>query len=131
MSKERKYLNEFEMSLLEKYGIKRLKKKYDVNDLLDILPKRWKEGNKKDNDEHWERIELWWDYGMREWHCTTPYWFWEGACVKATWNDVSGNTLVECLLEAVLTLAKRGFYRDYLSKTYVVENWRYKPENDA
>ena len=47
MKTERKYLNEWEMSLLEKYGIKMLKKKYDVCDLLDILPKRWKEGNKE------------------------------------------------------------------------------------
>ena len=129
MAKERKYLDEFEMSLLEKYGIKRLKKKYDVNDLLDILPKRWKEGNKENHDENWITIQFWWDDGMREWHCTTPYWFFEGACVKATWNDVRGDTLVECLLEAVLTLAKRGFYRDYLRKTYVVENWKYKPED--
>ena len=122
---ERKYLNEFEMGLLEEYGIKRLKKKYDVNDLLEMLPKRWKEGDRERHEEHWERIEFWWDYYMREWHCTTPYWFWEGACVKATWNDVRGNTLVECLREAVLTLAKRG-YREYLSKKYVVEDWKYK-----
>ena len=87
-----------------------------------------KKGTRKNNDEKWVTIQFWWDDGMREWHCTTPYWFWEGACVKATWNDVRGDTLVECLLAAVLTLAKRGFYRDYLSKTYVVENWRYKPE---
>lgn len=127
MAKERKYLDEFEMNLLEKYGIKRLKKKYDVNDLLDILPKRWKEGNKENHDENWKTIQFWWDDGMREWHCTTPYWFFEGACVKATWNDVRGDTLVECLLAAVLTLAKRD--RRFLSKTYVVENWKYKPEN--
>jgi alpha-ketoglutarate-dependent taurine dioxygenase len=127
MAKERKYLDEFEMNLLEKYGIKRLKKKYDVNDLLDILPKRWKEGNKENHDENWKTIQFWWDDGMREWHCTTPYWFFEGACVKATWNDVRGDTLVECLLAAVLTLAKRD--RRFLSKTYVVEDWRYKPEN--
>ena len=38
MAKERKYLDEFEMGLLEKYGIKILKKKYDVLDLLDMLP---------------------------------------------------------------------------------------------
>ena len=126
MKKERKYLDEFEMGLLEKSGIKRLKKKYDVNDLLDMLPKRWKEGNKENHDENWVTIQFWWDDGMREWHCTTPYWFFEGACVKATWNDVRGDTLVECLLAAVLTLAKRD--RGFLSKTYVVENWRYKPE---
>lgn len=48
MKTERKYL--------EEYGIKRLKKKYDVNDLLDMLPKRWKEGSKKNKDEHWESI---------------------------------------------------------------------------
>ena len=52
MKKERKYLDEFEMGLLEKSGIKRLKKKYDVNDLLDMLPKRWKEGNKENHDEN-------------------------------------------------------------------------------
>ena len=128
MKKERKYLDEFEMSLLEKYGIKRLKKKYDVNDLLDMLPKQWKEGNKKNHDESWCSIQISWDYGMREWHCTTPYWFWGGACVKATWNDVRGDTLVECLLNAVLTLARRG-YREYLKKTYVVEDWKFKPED--
>jgi len=82
MAKERKYLDEFEMSLLEKYGIKILKKKYDVLDLLDMLPKRWKEY------DNWTSIQIWYEYGMNEWHCTTPYWFFEGACVRATWNDV-------------------------------------------
>lgn len=67
MKKERKYLDEFEMGLLEKYGIKILKKKYDVLDLLDMLPKRWKEY------DNWVTINFWWDDGMREWHCTTPY----------------------------------------------------------
>ena len=43
MKTERKYLDDFEMSLLEKYGIKILKKRYDVSDLLDMLPKKWKE----------------------------------------------------------------------------------------
>ena len=128
MKKERKYLDEFEMGLLEKSGIKRLKKKYDVNDLLDMLPKRWKEGNKENHDENWVTIQFWWDDGMREWHCTTPYWFFEGACVKATWNDVRGDTLVLCLLNAVLTLARRG-HREYLKKTYVVEDWKFKPED--
>ena len=127
MKKERKYLDEFEMGLLEKSGIKRLKKKYDVNDLLDMLPKRWKEGNKENHDENWITIQFWWDDGMREWHCTTPYWFFEGACVKATWNDVRGDTLVLCLFNAVLTLARRG-YREYLKKTYV-EDWKFKPED--
>ena len=51
MARERKYLDEFEMNLLEKYGIKRLKKKYDVIDLLDILPKQWKEGTKEENSQ--------------------------------------------------------------------------------
>jgi len=36
--------------------------------------------------------------------------------------------LVECLLNAVLTLARRG-HREYLKKTYVVEDWKYKPED--
>lgn len=121
MATERKYLDEFEMSLLEKYGIKILKKKYDVLDLLAMLPKRWKEY------DNWVTINFWWDEGMREWHCTTPYWFFEGACVRATWNDVRGDTLLTCLLNAVLTLAKRD--RGFLSKTYVVEDWKYKPEN--
>lgn len=128
MKTERKYLDEFEMSLLEEYGIKRLKKKYDANDLLDMLPKQWKEGNKENHDECWCSIQIWWDYGMREWNCTTPYWFWEGACVKATWNNVRGETLVQCLLNAVLTLAKRG-YREYLKKTYVVENWKFEKKD--
>lgn len=123
MSKERKYLDEFEMRLLEKYGIKILKKKYDVLDLLAMLPKRWKEY------DNWTTIDIWWDDGMREWNCTTPYWFYEGACVKASWNNVTGDTLLDCLLNAVLTLAKRD--RGFLSKTYAVENWKYKPENDT
>lgn len=127
MKKERKYLDEFEMTILEKAGIKRLKKKYDANDLLDMLPKQWKEGNKKDKTEHWVSINIWWDYGMKEWHCTTPYWFMEGACVKATWNDVRGEIFIDCLLNAVLTLARRG-YREFLKKTYVVEDWKFKPE---
>ena len=122
MSKERKYLDEFEMRLLEKYGIKILKKKYDVLDLLAMLPKRWKEY------DNWTTIDIWWDDGMREWNCTTPYWFYEGACVKASWNNVTGDTLLDCLLNAVLTLAKRD--RGFLSKTYAVENWKYKPEKD-
>lgn len=124
---ERKYLDEFEMGLLKKYGIKILKKKYDVTDLLDMLPKQWKEGNKETMDECWVEIQIWWDHGMREWHCTTPWWFIEGACVKATWNDVRGDSLLLCLLNAVLTLAKRD--RRSLSKKYVVEDWKYVPEN--
>ena len=123
MKSERKYLDDFEMGLLKKYGIKILKKKYDAMDLLAMLPKRWKEyGN-------WTTIDIWWDDGMREWNCTTPYWFYEGACVKASWNNVTGDTLLDCLLNAVLTLAKRD--RGFLSKTYAVENWKYKPENDT
>lgn len=124
---ERKYLDEFEMGLLKDYGIKILKKKYDVTDLLDMLPKQWKEGSKKTRDECWVEIQIWWDHGMREWHCTTPWWFIEGACVKATWNDVRGDSLLLCLLNAVLTLAKRD--RRYLSKKYVVEDWKYVSEN--
>ena len=124
---ERKYLDEFEMGLLKTYGIKILKKKYDVTDLLDMLPKQWKDGSKETRDEHWTEIQIWWDHGMREWHCTTPWWFIEGACVKATWNDVRGDSLLLCLLNAVLTLAKRD--RRYLSKKYVVEDWKYVPEN--
>lgn len=124
---ERKYLDEFEMGLLKRYGIKILKKKYDVTDLLDMLPKQWKDGSKETRDERWAEIQIWWDRGMREWHCTTPWWFIEGACVKATWNDVKGDSLLLCLLNAVLTLAKRD--RRYLSKKYVVEDWKYVPEN--
>ena len=41
MTRERKYLDKFEMGLLEKYGIKILKKKYDIGDLLSMLPKKW------------------------------------------------------------------------------------------
>jgi hypothetical protein len=41
MTSERKYLNEFEMNILEKYGIRRIKKKYDIGDLLSMLPKTW------------------------------------------------------------------------------------------
>ena len=124
MKTERKYLDEFEMSLLEKYGIKILKKKYDVSDLLDMLPKKWKEGNKRDRNESWNGIRIEYDYGTSEWTCTTPHWFYGGACGVVTWNTVSGETLVECLLGAVLTLASKG-ERQYLKKTYVVEDWKY------
>ena len=89
---ERKYLDEFEMGLLKEYGIKILKKKYDVTDLLDMLPKQWKDSSKETRDECWSEIQIWWDHCMREWHCTTPWWFIEGACVKATWNDVIGDS---------------------------------------
>lgn len=118
---ERKYLDEFEMGLLENYGIKILKKKYDVNDLIEILPKKWKEY------DNWVGIEITYDWSMNEWHCTTPWWFTGGACVISTWNYVKGDTLLVCLLNAVLTLAKRD--RRYLSKKYVVEDWKYVPEN--
>lgn len=124
MKTERKYLDEFEMSLLEKYGIKILKKKYDVSDLLDMLPKKWKEGNKRDRNESWNGIQIEYDYGTSEWTCTTPHWFYGGACGVVTWNTVRGATLLECLLGAVLTLAKKGDRR-YLKKTYVVEDWKY------
>ena len=124
MKTERKYLDEFEMSLLEKYGIKILKKKYDVSDLLDMLPKKWKEGNKRDRNESWNGIRIEYDYGTSEWTCTTPHWFYGGACGVVTWNIVRGDTLVECLLRAVLTLASKGD-RQYLKKTYVVEDWKY------
>ena len=118
MKTERKYLNNFEMSILEKYGIKKLKKRYDVSDLLDMLPKRWKEGNKETNDEAWSSIQIWFNPSSMEWNCTTPYWFFEGACVKSTWNNVTGDTLLECLLNAVLTLIKRGF-KEYIKKIYI------------
>lgn len=91
MKAERKYLDKFEMSLLEKYGIKILKKKYDVSDLLDMLPKRWKEGNKRDRNESWNGIRIEYDYSASEWTCTTPYWFYGGACGVVKWNTVRGG----------------------------------------
>jgi len=51
-------------------------------------------------------------------------WIFGGACGVVTWNTVRGATLLECLLGAVLTLAKKGDRR-YLKKTYVVEDWKY------
>lgn len=125
MKKERKYLDEFEMGLLEKAGIKRLKKKYDANDLLAMLPKEWKEGTKEAKNENWCSIEIRWNHFWKRWYCTSPTWKWEN-CPD---NEVSGETLVECLLCAVLKMARRGD-RDMLSKTYLVENWKFKPEEN-
>lgn len=122
MKKERKYLDEFEMSLLEKYGIKRLKKKYDAIDLLDMLPKQWKEGNEA-NNEVWFSLEFRWDHYLKRWYCITPTWKWEHCPEIEVWGD----TLVECLLYAVLRMARRGD-RDMLKKTYLVENWKCVPE---
>ena len=125
MSKERKYLDEYEMSLLLKYGIDfGDKKKIDVTDLLNILPKSWK----NDDSDRKEAFRIEWDYGMGEWVCNSPvYAFRAGpGLVSAVCNSARGDTMVSCLLNAVLRIAKNPCERDMLSKTVLVKGWRFE-----
>lgn len=130
MTRERKYLDEFEMGLLEKYGIKILKKKYDIGDLLSMLPKKWQtedvEFGKKITEDWGLNIE----FNGYDWSCTTPIYVVSGACVKTINNKAYGDTVLECLLNAVLRCAKDQMGRRYLSKTYVIEDWKYDPKKD-
>ena len=119
--KERKYLDEFEMSLLKKYGIKTLKFKYDISDLLDMLPKKW-----KDKNGNTVGFNIWYDCGMNMWYTHVPS---EISELNRTHNyHQRGDTMIECLLIAVLELAKDPYGRTLLSKTYVVEPWKYKED---
>lgn len=118
MEQERKYLTKDEMKILYKYGIKLTRDRYDAYDLLSILPYRWKEGSKKNRDEHWEYINFYKD--DTGWTCTTPYWQYDGACELVGWNTVHGDTLVECLFNAVLRLAindRTSLHESKLAKT--------------
>lgn len=128
MAKERKYLDEFEMSLLEKYGIKILKKKYDIGDLISMLPKKWNfedyEFGHKTVQKHFFELH----FDGYEWRCASPVWYYSGACIKTVNFESRGETVLQCLLDAVLRLAKDPIGRRYLSKTYVVEDWRYEPD---
>ena len=129
MTPERKYIDDFEMNLLKKYGIKILKKKYDIADLLSMLPKTWKEGDFEFGHKTVQEYGLNIEFNGYDWSCTTPVWVYGGACVKTADNRAYGETVLLCLLNAVLRLAKDAIGRNYLSKTYVVENFRYKKED--
>ena len=128
MSKERKYLDEFEMSLLLKYGIDfGSKKRIDATDLLNILPKTW-----KTDDNGTEAFRIEWDYGMREWVCNSPvYAFKTGpGLVGAVCNSTRGDTMTSCLLNAVLRIAKQPAERDLLSKSVLVKDWKFEIVDD-
>lgn len=129
MTPERKYLDDFEMNLIKKYGIKILKKKYDIADLLSMLPKTWQEEDFEFGHKTVQNYGLNIEFNGYDWTCTTPVWAYGGACVKTADNKAYGDTVLRCLLNAVLRLAKDSIGRDYLSKTYVVENFKYKNED--
>jgi hypothetical protein len=130
MTPERKYLDEFEMGLLEKYGIRILKKKYDIADLLSMLPKQWQEEDYEFGHKTVQTYGLNIEWDGIYWTCTTPIWYTEGACTKTANNRSRGDSVLECFFGAVLRLAKDPMGRRYLSKTYVIEDWRYKAEKN-
>lgn len=116
MKPERKYLNEEERQLLWKYGVK-CPKKCGVNDLLAILPRKWMDGS-------WVNFSISTD--EMGWHCNSPWVNYDGACGMVANPQAHGDTMLECLLDAVLRLAKHE--RDWLSNGCLANTGLYEDD---
>jgi len=117
MKAERKHLNDEERTMLWRHGVK-CPRKCGVQDLLAMLPSRWKERGE------WVYMELWRD--SLGWNCNSPYTEVQGACGTVACGKARGDTMLECLLNAVLRLAVHE--RDLLSRGCLANTGLYEDD---